>query len=53
MCHRLTHYPWQRASEQISSDGTVGLGAVLLDQAVGTAGLSSDHAALCVFEGEV
>ena len=53
MCHRLTHYPWQRASEQISSDGTVGLGAVLLDQAAGKAGLSSDHGTLCVFEGEV
>jgi len=53
MCHRLTHYPWQRASEEMSSDGSVGLGAVLLDHAVERAGLSSEYATLCAFDGEV
>lgn len=53
MCHKLTHYSWQRASEQIAPDGTVGLGAVVLDHQAGTSGLSSDHATLCAYEGEV
>lgn len=53
MCHRLVHYPWHRVHEQVLSDGTVGLGAVLLDHAEGKAGLSADHSTFCAFEGEV
>ena len=53
MCHRLSHYPWHQASSHSASDGSVGLGAVLLDHTARGTGLSSEFSLYCAFEGDL